>query len=84
MHLSAPSPAPRGVLLRLALYFRPHLFAVVFGVGFAWLVRALAGMGGSCRFLCYPPVTIGMGVLGGLLGAQVYRSEHPLPPASRE
>jgi predicted PurR-regulated permease PerM len=68
------------MLLRLALYFRPHLFAVVFGVGFAWLVRWLSSMGGACRVLCYPPVTIAMGVIGGLLGAQLYRSEHPLPP----
>jgi hypothetical protein len=66
------------MLLRLALYFRPHLFGVLFSVGVAWLVRTLSVMGGACRVLCYPPVTIGMGVLGGLLGAQLYRSNHPL------
>jgi hypothetical protein len=68
------------MLERLVLYFRPHLFAVLFGVGFAWVVRWLSGMGGACRVLCHPPITIGMGVLGGLLGAQLYRREHPLPP----
>jgi hypothetical protein len=67
------------MLLRLALYFRPHLFGMLFAVGVSWLVRSLSVMGGACRVLCYPPVTIGMGLLGGFLGAQLYRNNHPLP-----
>jgi hypothetical protein len=67
-------------MVRLFLYFRPHLVAVPLAVGFAWVVKTLASMGGACRFLCYPPVTVAMGVLGGLMGAQLYRSENPLPP----
>lgn len=76
--------APSGVLLRLALYVRPHVFGVVFSVGVAWLVRSLSVMGGACRVLCYPPFTIGMGVVGGLLGAHLYRSNHPLPSRDDE
>ncbi|GMU60593.1 MAG: hypothetical protein AMXMBFR34_23560 [Myxococcaceae bacterium] len=78
-----PSAGPRllRVAMRLLLYFRPHLFAVLFGVAFSFGVRALASMGGSCRVLCYPPVTLTMGVVGGLLGAHLYRRDHPLPPA---
>jgi len=68
------------VLRRLAAYFTPHLFAVAGGVAFAWGVRWLTSLGGSCRVFCSPPITIGLGVLGGFLGAQLYRSEHPLPP----
>jgi hypothetical protein len=67
------------MLLRLALYFRPHLFGMVFAVSVSWLVRSLSVMGGACRVLCYPPVTIGMGLLAGFLGAQLYRNNHPLP-----
>jgi hypothetical protein len=43
-------------------------------------VRALSSLGGACRVFCYPPITIGMGLLAGFLGAQLYRSDHPLPP----
>jgi hypothetical protein len=75
-----PYAGPKGRWLRLAYYFRPHLFGVLGSVGLAWAVRTLSVMGGECRVLCYPPVTIGMGVLGGLLGAQLYRSENPLLP----
>lgn len=69
-----------GVLRRLAAYFTPHLFAVAGGVAFSWLLRWVMSLGGSCRAFCYPPTTIALGVLGGFLGAQLYRSEHPLPP----
>ena len=72
------------MLRRLATYFTPHFFAVVGGVAFAWGVRWLMTTGGSCRLFCYPPITIAMGVVGGLLGAQLYRSEHPLPPRDGE
>lgn len=68
------------MLLRLGQYFRPHAFAMAFGVAFAWLVKLVAASGGSCSFLCQPGVYVSMGVLGGFLGAQLYRSEHPLPP----
>ncbi len=78
-----PYAGPRGALLRLALYFRPHLFGVVASVGFMWTVRALSSMGGACRVLCNPPITIGIGVLAGLLGAQLYRSENPVRPPRR-
>lgn len=71
------------LLLRVARYFRPHVLAVVAGVSFMWTVRWLSSMGGACRTLCYPPITIGLGVIAGLLGAQLYRSEHPLPRMSR-
>lgn len=69
-----------GVLRRLAAYFTPHLFAVAGGVAFSWAMRWVMSLGGSCRVFCYPPTTIAFGVLGGFLGAQLYRSEHPLPP----
>lgn len=72
------------MLLRLALYFRPHFFAVLAGVALMWGVRWLSSRGGACRTLCYPPVTITLGVLGGLVGAQLYRSEHPLPSRKRQ
>jgi hypothetical protein len=72
------------MLLRLALYFRPHLFGMLFAVGVSWLVRSLSVMGGACRVLCYPPVTIGMGLLAGFLGAQLYRNNHPLPSGEPE
>jgi hypothetical protein len=72
------------MLLRLALYFRPHLFGMVFAVGVSWLVRTLSVMGGACRVLCDPPVTIGMGLLAGFLGAQLYRNEHPLESTEGE
>jgi len=78
-----PSPSKEAlssVLIRLALYFRPHFFAMAAGLAVSFGVRFLAGMGGSCRFLCYPPVTIAMGLIGGFLGAQLYRSENPLQP----
>jgi len=71
------------MLRRLALYFRPHLFAMAAGVAFSFGVRFVASLGGSCRFLCYPPVTLAMGLLGGFLGAQLYRSENPLAPVDR-
>ncbi len=68
----------------LARYLAPHLFGMGFGVAVAWLVRSLSVMGGACRVLCYPPVTIGMGVVGGLLGAHLYRSNHPVDPPEEE
>lgn len=46
----------------------------------AWAVKTAASLGGSCTALCRPGVSLTMGVLAGLLGAQLYRSEHPLPP----
>ena len=72
------------MLLRLALYFRPHVFGMAFAVSVSWLVRSLSVMGGACRVLCNPPVTIGMGLLGGFLGAQLYRNNHPLPSSEPE
>lgn len=68
------------MLRRLAAYFTPHLFAVLGGVAFTWGARWFMSLGGACKLFCYPPVTIAMGVVGGLLGAQLYRNEHPLPP----
>ena len=64
---------------RVLLYLRPHLFGVTFAVPLAWLVKTLASMDGSCRTLCRPGVALTMGLVGGLLGAQLYRSENPLP-----
>jgi hypothetical protein len=64
---------------RLLAYFTPHLYAVPAGLAAAFAVRWVASFSGSCKFLCYPPVTFAMGLLGGLLGAQLYRSENPLP-----
>lgn len=64
-------------MTRLARYFRPHLFGLAFAVPLAWLVKTLASMGGSCSALCRPGVWLTMGVVAGLLGAQLYRSEHP-------
>ena len=86
MRAEESSAAPGGsrgrVLRRLVTYFTPHVFAVAAGLAMSFAVRFVAGLGGSCRLLCYPPVTVAMGVLGGLLGAQLYRMDHPLPPAS--
>ncbi len=62
----------------VALYLRPHLVSAVVGVAFAFGVRYLSSMGGACRVFCYPPITFTMGLLGGLIGAQLYRSEHPV------
>lgn len=59
-------------------YLRPHVFGVGFAVPLAWLVKTLASMDGSCRMLCRPGVALTMGLVGGLFGAQLYRSEHPL------
>ncbi len=73
--------APSAMLHRLARYLQPHLFGVTFGLVMAFLMRAVLSSGGSCRFICYPPVTIAIGVVSGLLGAQLYRSDNPLPPA---
>ena len=78
MNLPAPLPAPGGMLLRLGRRLAPWVFGVAFSVGVAWLVRSLSVMGGACRVLCYPPITIGMGVAGGLLGAWLYRSNYPV------
>lgn len=87
--LLAPDRVSIGQRLRegawwLARYLSPHLFGMVFGVGFAWMVRSLSVMGGACRVLCYPPFTIGMGIVGGLLGAQLYRANHPVDPPEEE
>lgn len=68
------------MLRRLGLYFRPHLFAALGGVAFTWSLRWLLSLDGSCRAFCYPPITIGLGLMAGLLGAQMYRSDNPLPP----
>ena len=65
------------MLLRLGRYFQPHLFAVLAGVGFFWAVRWFTSLSGACRFFCNPSVTITLGVLAGLLGAQLYRADHP-------
>ena len=62
----------------LGRYLAPYVFGVAFSVGVAWMVRSLSVMGGACRVLCYPPFTIGMGVVGGLLGAWLYRSNNPV------
>jgi len=67
-----------GVLRWVVAYFTPHVFSVAGGVAFTWGVRWLTSLGGACRVFCYPPITIALGVLGGLLGAQLYRSEHPV------
>jgi hypothetical protein len=64
---------------RLWAYFLPHRWAVPAGLAAAFAVRWVATLSGSCRFLCHPPITFAMGLLGGLLGAQLYRSENPLP-----
>lgn len=72
-----PNPA---MLRRLARYLQPHLFGVTFGLAVAFLVRAVLSSGGSCRTICYPQVTIAMGLAAGLIGAQLYRSDNPLPP----
>lgn len=66
------------MLQRALRYVLPHLVAVPFGIAFFFGVRALSSLGGACRFFCNPPVTLSMGVLAGLLGAQLYRSEHPV------
>jgi hypothetical protein len=63
---------------RLFLYLRPHLFGVAFAVPIAWGVAKLASLGGSCNALCRPGVAPTMGLLAGLLGAQLYRSENPI------
>lgn len=65
--------------MRLLRYFTPHFFSVLAGVAFSWSLRWLLSLDGSCRAFCHPPVALSMGVLGGLLGAQLYRSDHPLP-----
>lgn len=65
-------------LVHAWLYFRPHVFAMAGGVAFLWAVRWVTSLHGACRTLCYPPITIGMGLLGGFLGAQLYRSDHPI------
>lgn len=72
------------MMTRLAHRVAPYVFGVVFSVGVAWLVRSLSVMGGACRVLCYPPFTIGMGVVGGLLGAWLYRSNYPFRGAEDE
>ncbi|MBL8921355.1 MAG: hypothetical protein JNJ54_21020 [Myxococcaceae bacterium] len=66
------------MVTRLAHRVAPYVFGVVFSVGVAWLVRSLSVMGGACRVLCYPPFTIGMGVVAGVLGAWLYRSNYPV------
>lgn len=62
----------------VALYLRPHLFAAIGGVAFAFGVRYLTSLSGSCRVFCYPPITLSLGLLGGLIGAQLYRADHPV------
>jgi hypothetical protein len=49
-------------------------------VAFFQLVRLVSSLGGACRFFCQQPVTISMGLASGFLAAQLYRSDHPLPP----
>lgn len=71
------------MLRRLGRYLQPHFFGVTFGLAMAFLVRAVLSSGGSCRTICYPPVTITMGLVAGLLGAQLYRSENPVRPPRR-
>lgn len=70
-------------MLRLWSYFKPHLFGVAFAVPVSYAVKTAASLGGSCNALCRPGVALTMGLLGGLFGAQLYRSEHPLPPRAR-
>ncbi len=90
--IKVTSPAPRVAnplpgplapnaqqMLRLFAYLRPHLFGVAFAVPLSYAVKAAATMGGSCNALCRPGVALTLGLLGGLLGAQLYRSENPLP-----
>ncbi|MFZ5442335.1 MAG: hypothetical protein ACOZQL_20165 [Myxococcota bacterium] len=64
---------------RVLRYLRPHLFGVTFAVPVSYAVKTLASLGGSCNALCRPGVALTMGLVGGLVGAQLYRSEHPLP-----
>ncbi len=64
-------------MTRLARYLLPHLFGVVAGTSFFFAVRWFTALGGACRFFCYPPVTLTMGVLAGLIGGQLYRADHP-------
>ncbi|MBE2248680.1 MAG: hypothetical protein IAE78_03950 [Myxococcus sp.] len=71
-------------MLRLVLYFRPHFFGVLGSVAVVWMIRTLSVMGGACKTLCYPPITLSLGILGGLLGAQLYRNNHPLPSVDDE
>jgi hypothetical protein len=53
-------------------------------MAFSWALRFVLGLSGSCRSFCYPPVALSVGLLGGLLGAQLYRQDHPLPPRDGE
>lgn len=66
---------------RLFRYLRPHLFGVAFAVPMSWGVSKLASLGGSCNVLCRPGVALTMGLLAGLAGAQLYRSENPIARA---
>ncbi len=65
-------------LVWLWRYFQPHVYAVVACVAFMFAVRWVTSLSGSCRFFCYPPVTLSLGVVSGLLGAQMYRSGNPV------
>lgn len=70
-------------MLRLFAYLKPHFFGVAFAVPLSYAVKTAASLGGSCSALCRPGVALTMGLLGGLIGAQLYRSEHPLPDSAR-
>lgn len=69
-------------MLWVLRYLKPHLFGVAFAVPLSYAVKTAASMGGSCNALCRPGVALTMGLLGGLIGAQLYRSENPISPRS--
>jgi hypothetical protein len=66
---------------RLLRYFTPHVFSILVSVAFFQGVRLLSSLGGACRFFCQQPVTLTMGLASGFIAAQLYRSDHPVPPA---
>ena len=67
-------------LVRFLLYFRPHFFSAAGGMAFMWGFSWVLSQGGSCRAFCQPSVALSAGLAAGLFGAQLYRSDHPLPP----
>lgn len=66
-------------MTRIARYFVPHVFGMLGGIAFFWSVRWFTSLSGACRFFCNPPITVSLGVMAGLLGAQLYRNDHPVP-----